>query len=32
MQAISASFGFLIYVGAEFTNFNYGAVFVGIGI
>ena len=32
LLATGASFGFLVYVGAEFTNFNYGAVFILIGI
>jgi len=32
LLATFASFGFLIYVGAEFTNFNFGAVFILIGI
>jgi len=32
LLATSASFGFLVYAGAEFTNFNYGAVFILIGI
>jgi len=32
LLATGASFGFLVYVGAEFTNFNYGAIFILIGI
>ena len=32
LLATVAGFGGLVYAGAEFTNFNYGAVFIMIGI
>ena len=32
MMATLAAYGGLVYVGAAFTNFNYGAIFVLIGV
>jgi predicted RND superfamily exporter protein len=32
LLATFAAFGLLVFVGAEFTNFNYGAIFIMIGI
>ena len=32
LMATASSFGLLVFAGAEFTNFNYGAVFILIGI
>jgi hypothetical protein len=32
LLATFAAFGLLVLLGAEFTNFNYGAIFIMIGI
>ena len=32
MMASFAAYGGLVYIGASFTNFNYGAIFVLIGV
>ena len=32
LLATFSAFGLLVFLGAEFTNFNYGAIFIMIGI